>query len=321
MLAPDRLIELRSKGNCILTIPESLFDLDYPGHYLRRIKTVAVSIPCVAGPYVGVQCTVRLSTNSVRFLPDATSGYEQKPTGDARFVDDFAQWNDSAICTSGGLADAGLFDVNLRDEKYLPFEGAGVISTWQIELPADTNTFDRSTISDVVLHVRYTARDGGEDLKTAALGALKKSAIKGVALFSATRDFSDARAVALQTPGASLELPVRVGADMLPLLRAAFKVRVVALDVFVQLSSSTVPSAAGDKLTIAVGRTGGALDARSLTLDGASTLASATWKPSPLPLDADGIVSLALDDASATISALVEDLFVVVHYEESWPSA
>src|SRR5262249_35972170 len=48
-----------------------------------------------------------------------------------------------------------------RDERFLPFEGAGAISTWKLELPAAFRQFDYNTISDVILHMRYTARQGG----------------------------------------------------------------------------------------------------------------------------------------------------------------
>jgi Tc toxin complex TcA C-terminal TcB-binding domain len=47
---PLALIELRSSGRCQIDIPEALFDLDCAGHSFRRIKSVAVSIPCVVGP-------------------------------------------------------------------------------------------------------------------------------------------------------------------------------------------------------------------------------------------------------------------------------
>jgi hypothetical protein len=70
--------------------------------------------------------------------------------------------------TSSGQNDAGLFEPAMRDERYLPFEGAGVISTWKLELPTDFKTFDYGTISDVVFPLRYTARDGGEPLRDAA---------------------------------------------------------------------------------------------------------------------------------------------------------
>ncbi len=64
-LAPNALIELKTKGSCILDIPKWWFDLDYPGHYLRRIKTVSVSIPCVTGPNVNVNCTLTMTQNTI----------------------------------------------------------------------------------------------------------------------------------------------------------------------------------------------------------------------------------------------------------------
>ena len=47
-------------------IPEWLFDLDTPGHYLRRIKSVSVSIPSVVGPYTSINCKLTLLESHVR---------------------------------------------------------------------------------------------------------------------------------------------------------------------------------------------------------------------------------------------------------------
>ena len=55
--------------------------------------------------------------------------------------------------------------INLLDERFLPVENSGTVSEWQLELPAnfregDPCQFDYNTISDVVLHLHYTAREG-----------------------------------------------------------------------------------------------------------------------------------------------------------------
>jgi hypothetical protein len=89
---------------------------------------------------------------------------------DSRFIDD-RKINES-IVTSTGQNDPGLFEANLRDERYLPFEGAGAISKWRLELSTDFRTFDYATITDVVLHLRYTARDGGQEMRTASTAAV-----------------------------------------------------------------------------------------------------------------------------------------------------
>src|SRR5262249_18429626 len=68
-LDPLALIVLRATGSCDVNLPEWLFDLDCPGHYLRRIRSVALSLPAIAGPYVGVHCTLSLLRSSVRISP------------------------------------------------------------------------------------------------------------------------------------------------------------------------------------------------------------------------------------------------------------
>jgi hypothetical protein len=193
---PTSFVTLKETGECQISLPETLFDIDYPGHYMRRIKSVSVTVPCVTGPYAGVNCTLTQLNSSIRHANTPLAGAYGRGDEDTRFSDSFGVIQ--SIVTSHGQADGGLFETNLRDERYLPFEGAGVISTWRIELPSVLPTFDYSTISDVVLHVRYTARDGGRNLKqrvteelTAALNSIEESARgKGLArLFSLRQEF------------------------------------------------------------------------------------------------------------------------------------
>lgn len=172
-LNPIALIELRETGKCSFEVPEALFDLDYPGHFMRRLKTVSLTIPCVTGPYTGVSCTLTLVRSSVRHSNLLSNGaYARKPQGDdPRFTDDIGLAK--SIVTSSGRDDSGLFETNLRDERFLPFEGAGAISTWQLELPTAFAPFDYDTITDIVLHMRYTARSAGGLLKEQAVSELK----------------------------------------------------------------------------------------------------------------------------------------------------
>jgi hypothetical protein len=190
-LDPLALIKLRETGTCIVGVPEAAFDLDFPGHYMRRIKSVSVSIPCVTGPYTGVSCTLTLLRSSVRHGTTLNGKYGRQE-GDPRFTDSLGAIQ--SIATSRAQEDSGLFEPNLRDERFLPFEGAGAISEWQIELPADFRQFDYDTISDVILHLRYTAREGGSLLRQGATGQLKElmdaaQAAGSVRLFSARHEF------------------------------------------------------------------------------------------------------------------------------------
>ena len=184
---PVALISLRQTGHCEFTIPELLYDMDCPGGYLRRIKSVSVSVPCIAGPYTGVHCKLTLLSSSVRKDP---SGQDYARTADdPRFADDFSAIQ--SIVTSTAQNDTGLFETNLRDERYLPFEGAGAISSWRLELPSRVRQIDYDTIDDVILHVRYTARDGGGRLRELASLDLEErlGQLAPVRLFSIRHDF------------------------------------------------------------------------------------------------------------------------------------
>ncbi len=167
---------LKTNRECWINLPEELFDMDYPGHYKRRVKTIGLTIPCVAGPYTTVSCTLTMTKNSVR--ADNTSGgtYPRKITGgvpadDPRFRDSVGPIQ--SIATSTAQNDDGLFELSFRDERYLPFEGAGAISQWHLQLPPGVTPFDYSTITDVILHLKYTSRDGGEQLRSDATTSLQ----------------------------------------------------------------------------------------------------------------------------------------------------
>ena len=98
-----------------------------------------------------------------------------------------------AIATSGGQNDFGLFELSFNDPRYLPFEYMGAVSRWRIELPAETNYFDPDTLTDLVMHLNYTAREGGAGLREAALLAARcKLPGEGWAFFDIRHDFPDA---------------------------------------------------------------------------------------------------------------------------------
>lgn len=169
---PLALLELRTTGKCNFSVPEILFDMDFPGHYMRRIKSVSVTVPAVFGPHASLNCTLTLLSHKYRVSASAAGPYGEKEDGggDSRFRGDPVPVKSVAI--SSGQQDAGLFELNFKDERYLPFEGAGVISEWKMELPTAVRQFDYETIADVVMQFRYTSR-ADDLLKPAAEGAVR----------------------------------------------------------------------------------------------------------------------------------------------------
>ncbi len=258
-LNPLGLIQLRATGRCTVQLPESIFDMDGPGHYFRRVKNVAVSIPCVSGPYASVNCTLTMLKSSTRKTPLVADGYARVDAEDLRFSDNFGSLQ--SIVTSSAQNDSGLFETNLHDERYLPFENSGVISEWQLSLPADPSKgdpaqFDYNTISDVVLHIRYTAREGGDLLRKAAMSRIKElmdeaRAAGTVRLFSVRYEFPTEWAQFQgQTPGDRYELVLNLRGEHYPFWSANRRNQITRIDILARRTSDAPPAnfGLGDKI-------------------------------------------------------------------------
>lgn len=206
LLDPLALVKLRETGRCFFRLPEEIFDLDYPGHYFRRIKSVSLTLPCVVGPYTTISCTLRLLKNSIRINTTSVNGYPHNteeqglPADDDRFVENNIPVK--AIAASNAQNDSGVFELSFRDERYLPFEGAGAISEWSLELFNDNSPdfgkslrqFDYSSISDAILHIKYTAREDAGTFKNTAVTHLRnyfseESATPSLRMFNLRQEF------------------------------------------------------------------------------------------------------------------------------------
>ncbi|MEW5744518.1 MAG: neuraminidase-like domain-containing protein [Nitrospirota bacterium] len=207
LLDPLELVKLRQTGACTIRIPEIAFELLYPGHYKRLIKSVRITIPCVVGPYTNVSARLTLLKGEVE--PDDKAALTEVSVG-----------KNTSIATSGGLNDAGMFEFSFRDERYLPFEGGGAISEWSLELPSAIRSFNYDTIADVVMHISYTAREGDRTAAETALAAAvtNYAAAKGLfRLFSMKHEFPAAFSQLVEG-GAAQKTEVTLGAQHFPYL-------------------------------------------------------------------------------------------------------
>lgn len=163
-VAPAAIVHLRETGNCEFDIPELFFDLAYPGHYRRRIKAVRLTIPCITGPYVNIGAMLSLTRSLIR----------SEASGE---LVEFPVRRSVSVATSTAQNDAGVFELSFRDERYMPFEGAGAISRWKLELPSTFRAFDYGSINDVILSISYTAEYDGvlRDQVQQASGVLERS--------------------------------------------------------------------------------------------------------------------------------------------------
>ena len=58
-----------------------------------------------------------------------------------------------SIVTSTAQNDSGMFEVKFKDQRHPPFEGAGAISLWHLQLTSAVRQLIYNTISDVIMHI------------------------------------------------------------------------------------------------------------------------------------------------------------------------
>jgi len=136
---------LADEGIAEFEITRAMLDADYPGHYLRRIKRVSVSLPVTVGPYQDIRATLTQSYNAVQMSAQADGPLKENLRASQQ------------IAVSTGIDDDGMFVFNFDDERYLPFEGTGAISRWALQF-SDGQADMIASITDIIVHLRYTAK-------------------------------------------------------------------------------------------------------------------------------------------------------------------
>jgi hypothetical protein len=175
---PYALQLFRETGVLLIDTPLSLFDHDFPGHYLRLVKRVRVSLIALIPPAEGIRAT--LSTTGTSTVVVRGDGFS--PTT--------LQRGPETVALSSPTNASGVFDLDPQSELLAPFEGIGLGNTWQLRMPKASNPFDYSTIADVLLMIDYTALHSG-DYEQEVLRSLDRS-IEGERLLSLRDDFEDA---------------------------------------------------------------------------------------------------------------------------------
>lgn len=182
-LMPAEFQQFRNTGVLDFETQMEWFDHDFPGHYMRLVRDVSVSIVALIPPTEGVHAT--LSNPGISRVMTG-SPWEQYST---------IYRLPESVALSGASKATGLFELNANDPMLFPFEGNGVASTWRLEMPKGANRFDYNSLYDVLLTIRYTALDDSEyrrkvldDLGQTDEGFVKTGAVR---YFSMRNSFPD----------------------------------------------------------------------------------------------------------------------------------
>ncbi|WP_214318722.1 hemopexin repeat-containing protein [Nonomuraea sediminis] len=192
-LDPVALLTLRATGTCEFALTEEFLDHDFPGHYRRQLRAMAVSFVDAEGRTVTVNAGLSQTSHrtvlsadpkAVQYLLDPKGTPPESVRADWR-----AGQRIAVSHVPDGYENNGLFELRYDDERYLPFEGTGAVSTWRLDLPG-LRTSDRPEFYDVLVTVRYSAEHGGDTFANTVRGLLKP--YPAAKFFDVAADFPDA---------------------------------------------------------------------------------------------------------------------------------
>nr|WP_274602024.1 hemopexin repeat-containing protein [Pseudoalteromonas sp. S16_S37] len=173
---PIALMTLKHKRLCQFKLTEEMFAYDFPSHYCRQIKAVKVQIEAGDGTTVNAILTqqshktvMEPDVNAVKHLlsPEGTvplsirSNWRPNQHVAVSQLDQYTQQS------------SGVFELNFADSRYLPFEGTGAVSNWQLEIPGAQSNFDINQIKDVKIELDYTAKNAGNEYANQVRALLK----------------------------------------------------------------------------------------------------------------------------------------------------
>jgi hypothetical protein len=321
-LAPEAFADFRRTGVISFATPMEAFDRRFPGHILRTIRRVRLSVVALIPATQGIAATLTCSGQS-RVVVTSPVGFSTVTlTRPPEVV---------AYTAPGGSV--GTFELDPQPELKNWFEDHGVDTTLELRLPRPANPIDFRGIADVLVTFEYTALYDA-DYERQVRATLPRR-LAGTLGLSIRDDFPDAWYALVQAdpaqPGVVPPVALPVTARDFP--RNVENVRLDAISLLVVRAQERAEDAdelAVDHLHIVRGARrleGGAAVA---TRDVISTrLAAAAWRGLLDPTASDwdksptGDWELALSSEPATREALrsgaIADLALVLSYHGDLP--
>jgi Tc toxin complex TcA C-terminal TcB-binding domain len=178
---PVEFLEFRRTGTLAFVTPMSLFDADFPGHYLRLINRVRTSLVALVPPDRGIRATLY------------SNGVSRVVTGrDGLFGEVIVRHDPTVVALTSPINATGVFELDAQSDLLLPFESSGVDTTWELRLPRAANPLDYTSIVDVLFTIEYTALND-DDYRRQVVNRLNTDRDRGAdRVFSLAQDFPDA---------------------------------------------------------------------------------------------------------------------------------
>ncbi|HEY9623842.1 MAG TPA: neuraminidase-like domain-containing protein [Crinalium sp.] len=211
-LDPVALLQLKTKGVCEFSLTENLFDYDFPGHYCRQIRTLSLSFDFGEGSQTVMATLTQLNHKTV-LEPDPKAVKYLLDPKDQPPLSIRNGWKaNQQIALSHveeGEKNNGLFELRFDDDRYLPFENTGAVSTWRLELNGKKNSYNINALRDLIINLKYTAEQGGQVFASVVKGLLKP--YPTARFFDVAQAFPDEWSAFLESEDDELVLPMSRG--------------------------------------------------------------------------------------------------------------
>ncbi|WP_055565380.1 LamG-like jellyroll fold domain-containing protein [Streptomyces atriruber] len=169
----------RHTGTLRFATPMDWFDRDFPGHHLRLIKRVSVSVVGLVPPGRGIRATL------------TSTGISRVVVAEGTPREVVLRRDPERVAITATQSATGVFELDPQSDLLHHGEGQGVDTVWEFRLPPAANPFDRASLADVRFTVDYTALHD-DNHRAQVVERLNRDRIGGGdRAFSLLRDFPD----------------------------------------------------------------------------------------------------------------------------------
>lgn len=176
----DKLTAALTGSKLSFDLDEKLFDADFPGHYLRQIRHLAVVLVPKEGAATltadtEIRAVLTQSSSTLLYRPDPRGAewlYDPSKGSAEAILRDLRGDQQTVLSHASPRPGADPMEtIVLRTEyadgRYGTFEGTGAISSWTLSFPGDEINAKhiRDQIDDIEIRLDYAAAWGGTEFK------------------------------------------------------------------------------------------------------------------------------------------------------------
>ena len=144
-LFPIEMQQFREEGSLKFATTMEMFDRDHPGHYLRLIREVNVTVIALVPPVEGIKATLR------------HRGPSNVVTGGNLYQKKVIPGQPQTMVYSAAQSQPGVYSLQPNQEFLKPFEASGVEGSWEFIMEKPANPIDYNSIADVLVEIKYEA--------------------------------------------------------------------------------------------------------------------------------------------------------------------